>query len=451
MVDHSMTSMITLHGFVAAFSVLVYVATTRVRNQRRTPGTAIAWVLAVVFVPYLTLPLYLLFGSRAARPLARPSSRSTGGDWLDECADGFGLPPRRMGRANVHADASASMASLLATVRSAQSSLDVCVFIFAGDRTGSEISDALIARARDGVRVRVLVDGVGLLLKDRSAVAALRGNGVDVRLYNAPALATLSNIDTRNHRKYVIADRSRAWMGGRNFADEYFGGDGSASWRDLTFDCDGPVVADIGAQFEQDWGGTRAHRSAPALPVEPPASPTAALRFVASGFDQPDDTLRALLISAAYRSESEFVVVTPYFVPDAGLLEALRLACVRGVAVRIAIPAQSNHRLADFVRGRALRRLAAAGAHIGLHRGMNHAKLVVVDRRLAFAGSANFDTRSLLINYEAMMVFSAGENVLALRDWAEGVFANSDAYHAGRVPLWRDVTEGLLLAVAFET
>jgi len=445
-----MTSIVTLHGLVAACSVLTYVATTRVRNQRRTPGTAIAWVLALVFVPYLALPLYLLFGSRAARPPARPASRLTGGDWLDECADGLGLPRRRIGRASVHADASASMTSLLATIGSARSSLDVCVYIFAGDRTGRELADLLISRARDGVRVRVVVDGVGLLLKDRSAVKALRENGVDFRVFNAPALASISSVDTRNHRKYVIADGSRAWMGGRNFADEYFDTD-SASWRDLTFDCDGPVVADIGAQFEQDWGGTRIHGAAPTPACDPPASDAAGLRFVASGFDQPDDTLRTLLISAAYRAESEFLVVTPYFVPDAGLLEALRLASARGVTVRIAIPAQSNHRLTDFVRGRALRRLAAAGANIGLYRGMNHGKLVVVDRRLAFAGSANFDTRSLLINYEAMMVFSVGEDVQQLQAWAEGVFTCSDPFLAIHVPLWRDVAEGLLLAMAFET
>jgi cardiolipin synthase len=447
-----MTSMVTLHGLAAACSVLIYVATTRVRNQRRTPGTAIAWVLALVFVPYLALPLYLLFGSRAARPPARPVLWRAGGDWLDECADGLGLPPRRIGRVTVHADASASMTSLLATIASARSSLDVCVFIFAGDHTGGELADRLIARARDGVRVRVVVDGVGLLLKDRSAVKALRGNGVDVRVFSAPALASISSVDTRNHRKYVIADCSRAWMGGRNFADEYFDKAGSASWRDLTFDCDGPVVADIEAQFEQEWGGARIHGDAPPPPCDPqPFNAAAGLRFVASGLDQHDDTLRSLLISAAYRAESEFLVITPYFVPDAGLLEALRLACARGVAVRIAIPAQSNHQLADFVRGRALRRLAAAGANIGLYRGMNHAKLVVVDRSLAFAGSANFDTRSLLINYEAMIAFSADEDVQQFRAWADGVLACCDPFLAGHVPLWRDMAEGLLLAMAFET
>src|ERR1700754_1962154 len=113
-----MTSIVTLHGLAAACSVLIYVATTRVRNQRRTPGTAIAWVLALLFVPYLALPLYLLFGSRAARPPARSAVRLTGGDWLDECAGGLGLPQRRSGRASVHADAHASMTSLLATIAS---------------------------------------------------------------------------------------------------------------------------------------------------------------------------------------------------------------------------------------------------------------------------------------------------------------------------------------------
>ncbi|MET0229361.1 MAG: phospholipase D-like domain-containing protein [Rhodanobacteraceae bacterium] len=448
-------SIVTTHGFAAAASVLIYIATTRVRHQRRTPSTAIAWVLALLFVPYVALPLFLLFGSRAARRPAQVPRPQPDGDWVGDYSRALGLPPRRSGRATVHADASESMASLFATIARATSTLDVGVFLFAGDRFGCDVAERLAARCREGVRVRVMVDGVGLLLKSRDAVALLRASGVDVRIFHAPSVFDLASVDVRNHRKCAIADGASVWMGGRNLAGEYFEDRGDASWRDLTFACEGPVVHDIARQFERDWqGAVSRERDAPSKPLDalaPRPADEGALRFVATGLDQPDDTLRSLILSAAFRARERFLIATPYFVPDSALLDALRLACVRGVDVRILVPARSNHHFADFVRGRSLRLLAGVGATIRLCPRMNHAKLVIVDDDIAFAGSANFDTRSLLINYEAMILFTAPEDVARFAEWMTHAFADSGEFVAARAPLWRDLAEGLLLAAAFET
>lgn len=449
----SILSMLTTHGFAAAASVLIYIVTTRMRHQRRTPGTAIAWVLALLFVPYLALPLYLVFGSRAARSAKPVTPVHATGDGIDDYCRALGLPPRRAGRATVHRDASESAASLHAVIARATSTLDICTFLFAGDRFGDEIADRLAARSREGVRVRVLVDGVGLLLKPRDAVARLRESGADVRVFHAPSLLTLASVDVRNHRKYTIADGASVWMGGRNLAGEYFEDRGDASWRDLTFEYEGAAVRDIAQQFERDWecAAQRDKSAEPSASAERPSrDDDGTFRFVATGLDQPDDTLRSLLLSAAFRAKERFHIATPYFVPDAALLDALRLACVRGVDVRILVPARSNHRLADFVRGRSLRLLARAGATIRLCPRMNHAKLVVVDD-IAFAGSANFDTRSLLINYEAMMLFTGAGDVASFAAWLTHAFADSGEFVVARVPLWRDLAEGLLLAAAFET
>ena len=447
----SILSIVTTHGFAATASVLIYVATTRVRHQRRTPSTAIAWVLALFFVPYVALPLFLLFGSRAARRVARVVPAHPTGDWISDYARAFGLPPRRQGRASVHADATESMASLFAVIARAKSTLDVCVFLFAGDRFGCDVAERLATRSREGVRVRVMVDGVGLLLKSRDAVASLRASGVDVRIFHAPSLLGLSSVDVRNHRKCAIADGTSVWMGGRNLAEEYFEARGDACWRDLTFESEGAIVADIAHQFERDWQDalSRELQGFDASAERPADNGT--FRFVATGPDQPDDTLRSLLLSAAFRARTRFLIATPYFVPDSALLDALRLACVRGVDVRILVPARSNHRFADFVRGRSLRLLAGVGATIRLCPRMNHAKLVIVDSEVAFAGSANFDTRSLMINYEAMMLCTAPEDIARFAEWMTHAFADSGDFVAARVPLWRDLAEGLLLAAAFET
>ena len=142
--------------------------------------------------------------------------------------------------------------------------------------------------------------------------------------------------------------------------------------------------------------------------------------------------------------------MTPYFVPDSALLMALCLAARRGVAVELLIPARSNHRLSDIARGRALRALAQAGARIWLAPQMLHAKLAVIDDQLALAGSANFDSRSLFLNYELMIAFHEGDDVRQFGAWFERERVSAQAFSAHKPGLARDVAEGMVLWVGFQ-
>jgi cardiolipin synthase len=142
--------------------------------------------------------------------------------------------------------------------------------------------------------------------------------------------------------------------------------------------------------------------------------------------------------------------VTPYFVPDVALLQALCLAARRGVAVDLLLPARSNHRLSDLARSRALRSLAAAGARVWLAPGMLHAKLAVVDDALALGGSANFDSRSLFLNYECMLAFRQPDDVARFALWFERERVPASAYVATRPGLLRDASEGMLLWLGFQ-
>jgi cardiolipin synthase A/B len=171
---------------------------------------------------------------------------------------------------------------------------------------------------------------------------------------------------------------------------------------------------------------------------------------VASGPDQVDDTVYALLLSAAYQAKRRIALVTPYFVPDAALLLALCLAARRGVVVELLIPARSNHRLSDIARGRALRALAQAGAHIRLAPQMLHAKLAVIDGQLALAGSANLDSRSLFLNYELMMAFHEAADVQRFAAWYERERRPAADFVLRRPGLLRDVAEGMVLWVGFQ-
>ena len=171
---------------------------------------------------------------------------------------------------------------------------------------------------------------------------------------------------------------------------------------------------------------------------------------MASGPDQADDTVYALLVTAAFRARHRIALVTPYFVPDSTLLMALCMAAQRGVAVDLLMPARSNHRLSDLGRRRALRTLAGAGARIWLTPHMLHAKLAVIDDVLALAGSANLDSRSLFLNYELMFAFHGAPAVARFTDWFERERALAQLHAPHHASLAADVAEGLVLWLGFQ-
>lgn len=512
------TPWVSWHALAVTVALLVYVMVTRLRRDRRPPVTAIAWVLALLLAPYLALPLYLLFGGRKQRPATPLSVQSAAADehWTAAYARGFGLAGPAPGAVRFHADGAASLQALIALIASARATIDLATFLFAADADGERVAAALIERRRAGVRVRVLIDGAGLLLARRGIAARLRRAGAEVRVFQPPWVLRPGQVpNLRNHRKWTIADGERVWMGGRNLAAEYFSSDrGGPPWTDLTFELSGAIGAVVTRQFERDWTrgerGTAHARAGGAVAVAPPGDPApaeaaasdaaasdaigteagadvrvprgpaaadagtaeapsghlrpghsacgttasqsaaAGLLFVPSGPDQAEDTVLALLDAACSRAQQRIVAVTPYFVPDPGLLQALRLACLRGVTLDLIVPARSNHRIADLARSRALRSLAAVGARIHLTAGMVHAKAIVVDADVAMAGSVNLDTRSLLLNYESMLLFRSPDSIAWLSDWILARAAAAQPYVAVEPSLARDVGEGLLLALTFE-
>lgn len=495
----------TVHSLVTVVAALTYVVTSRVMRQRRHPAAAVAWMLFIVLMPYIALPAYLSFGTRkVARP--RPSQAAL--PWLPAPAGSppawapnllaalRQAPPVPCHDLAVHADGSAARASLLATIDGATRTLDVCTFILSPDALGLEVTDRLCQRARAGVRVRVLVDGLGPIMGGRPPFERLRAAGARTLLFVPPLRSTLrGRSNLRNHRKLVVADggwpEGRLWSGGRNLAAHYFdGGPGIPPWTDLSFDLRGPLVEQAAHLFDADWvfaGGALAWPRALqalektgarlALPHAPPPPGTDAaparqvpqataprvpigddateadrpqVQLVASGPDQVDDTLYELLVASAYRAEAHIRIATPYFVPEPALLMALCLAARRGVRVELLLPARSNHRISDLARSRSLRTLADAGAHVLLTPRMLHAKLVVIDESLALAGSTNLDGRSLFLNYEMMVAFHAPGAVRAFAEWHAREAAGARP-HVPRAPsLARDLAEGMLLALAFQ-
>jgi cardiolipin synthase len=437
-------------------SLLTYVLTTRIEGERRPPSIAIAWVLALIALPYLALPSYVLFGRRKLPrktiPCLALAATTKHAHWAEDLIESFGLPPSACARVRMHQDGIEARNALHEVLDRAQRRVDVCTYILGDDAFGEEITARLIVCVERGVRVRFLIDGVGAIQLPRAWFRRMRRAGAETAVFS-PLLAlrrTPAPRNLRDHRKWVIADGELLWAGGRNLAAEYFCGDRKKpAWRDLTFDLDGPVAASAANQFEQDWiaaGGKAAGRAS----VADAEASGGKAQFLPSGPDQIEDTVRALLIDACFHATERMLAVTPYFVPDSSLETAIRLAARRGVKIDLCIPAKSNHRLADFVRNRALRALAGAGVRIHLLPTMNHAKAAVFDHSIAICGSPNMDSRSLLLNYESAVVFYGRREIEWLANWIQELMPSARAFDNRAPGLMRDIAEGLLLTLAYQ-
>lgn len=459
----------TLHGLIVLLGLAVYVIASHTLHQRRHPSAAIAWVVALVLLPYVTLPLYLMFGTRKVvnyRPTVKRHAYSAGDSDSDapaartrQLAAAMNLPAAApYHQLNIHEDGTQALEVLRKMMDGATRTLDLSTFVFGRDRLGDEIARHLMERARDGIRIRLLVDGVGAYLGGHPDLGSLSLAGIQVELFVPPLRSSLQGrTNLRNHRKMVIADGEWLWCGGRNLATEYFEGDatsahGSIPWIDLSFDLQGALALQAQQRFEQDWGfATQRARPRPAHPVDQAGPDGGAVgQLIASGPDQIDDTLYTLLVSGFFMSRKRILAVSPYFVPDPTLLMSLTLAARRGVAVDLLMPRKSNHRLADLARHRALRELTAAGARVWVLPHMIHAKAVVIDDELALAGSANLDERSLFLNYELMVSFYEATDVERFAQWIERQRKSATPYHATPPGFWREIAEGLLLWLAFQ-
>jgi len=446
------------HATAVLGGLLLYVIVTRVRHQRHHPSAAFAWVVTIAFLPYLGIPLFLLFGtSKLARPRQHPRAVPPPGTppdppWPPTLLAGLGMAPPAANRAiRFHADGAEAQAALLAMVGAARKRILVSTFILGADEVGDALVTALAGRARAGAKVCVLLDALARLRCTGVQLRRMRAAGIEVRWVTAMRRKPNTQVNLRYHRKLVVCDGAALWSGGRNFAEEYFTRDGGKPpWEDMSFDVHGPLAAQAELLFGRDWTAAGGAAFDPMPATDTGVAAGAPAQLVGSGPDYADDNVYALLLAGAFHARERIVAVTPYFIPDEALLLAWRIACRRGVRVTLLVPASSNHRLADWGRGRALRDLCNAGADIRLFPRMIHAKAVVIDDTLALCGSANLDGRSLFLNFELMVAFYGRQEIDWLAGWVLGRAAVSPAYRACPPSWLRDVGEGLVRVIGFQ-
>jgi cardiolipin synthase len=422
---------------IVGFAMAVLLIANIVREQR-TPGSTFAWLLAITLVPYVGVPLYLIFGGRKLKRQASrkallyapgPSALREGASDLERMLVGLGAPPARNGnRFQLLTTGETAFAAVIDTIDRAERTIEISTLILAGDEVGAAVLERLEARARAGVEVRLLIDAFFSLRSDRRRLAALRRAGGRVAWFMPVVhIPFRGHANLRLHRKAVIADQRTAIVGGMNLAREYMGPTPyPGRWRDLSMRISGPVVDDIAAIFCSDW----AFAAGETLPIvaSPPADRAGEwAQVVGSGPDVASDLIYDAILSGVFAAKERLWIATPYFIPDEALARALALAARRGVDVRVLLPARSNHRMADFAGASYLRQIAAAGAHVLRYLpGMLHAKLVLIDESVAVLGSANMDMRSLFLDYEIALFCSSPGEIDALANWFESLAPSTE-------------------------
>jgi cardiolipin synthase len=431
--------LLTVLGFLLAFFVIA-----RLLSERRQPGNTFAWLLAIAFVPYVGVPLYLLLGGRKIRRLAArkarlspgipgapPSPAATRPTARVLTLNGV-CPPVGGNRVTFLTSGEQSFAEIERLILDAKHSIHIMTFILARDEVGKRLVSLLAKRAGEGVKVRLLLDSLGSFMSSRGFCDPIRQAGGEVvRFMPVLPLQTRGSANLRNHRKIGIIDHRIAAIGGRNVAREYMGPTPSRRrWRDFGAIIEGPAVSLLNEIFIADWtfaGGQPLERHNTALPWEVPAAAgESELQVVASGPDVAGDPLYEGILSLVQEAERSVWIVTPYFIPDEVLFRSLLLKARSGVDVRIVVPAKSNHPVTDLARRHFLRELHAAGAKVLFYGpGMNHAKMLLVDERFALFGSANMDLRSLFVNFEVGVVTYSPKEAAAMSRWIHEVFAQT--------------------------
>lgn len=390
--------------------------------RKRDVPAAIGWIGLVWLAPALGPVLYFAFGINRVRRRARRLMRAdlppayvgddtASNDPLTDLETAVRAVTRRRstaGKVVAHLFCGdAAYPEMLAAIEGARVSVRLATYIFRADEVGETFIAALASARQRGVNVNVLIDGFGGGFLRTPAYRRLRQEGVEAALFLHSFLPwKMAFLNLRLHKKILTIDGEVAFVGGLNIAAEnVLARQPKQPVSDHHFKVRGPIVNEIEREFDEDWHfatGKRLHRSSPAdVPVDGGLS-----RTISSGPDQETDHLVLVLLCAVNAARQTIRITTPYFLPDEQLVTALRLAALRGVAVDIVLPANNNHPFVAWAARAHVRPLIESGCRIWFNPPpFDHSKLMTIDSSWCLIGSANWDARSLRLNFEMTVEF----------------------------------------------
>lgn len=421
-----------LSGIITVLNVIL--AVTVIFLERRNVGVTWAWLMILLFLPVVGFLLYMFFGQNLSRrrlyklgARERMVIRSVVNSQIEDLKDKTILFPDpasedyrdmiilnlQAGKAlytqenqvEIYTNGKDKFEALFQDIKNARKHIHLIYYIVQMDDTGRRLVDALTEKAREGVEVRFLYDDIGCSHLHSDFFKPLRVAGGQAAAFFPSRFPYLNiRVNYRNHRKLAIIDGAVGYIGGYNVGNEYLGLDPRyGHWRDTHLRIRGSAVLMMNSQFMLDWNLSSANKVVPDtrfLPAELPDSQVG-IQILASGPNDSMEHIRNAYIKMINKAKTSIWIQTPYLIPDDSLLNALQLAAMSGVDVRIMIPKTPDHRMVYWATYSYLGNLLPFGVRCFLYgKGFLHAKTITVDGEVSSVGTANFDIRSFKLNFE---------------------------------------------------
>ncbi len=443
---------------IAFFEVLGLASAVHAVMSVRTPQGTIAWVAALVTIAPVSVPAYWVFGRSRFRGYVRAQEkdlaqldqqiRAANAGLSDDIvatpaeasaikgAERLARIPVTSGnRVGLLIDGDATFKSIFEGIEQARDYVLVQFYIVKDDDLGRELQSRMIERSRAGVDVYFLYDEIGCMgLPDRYT-DELRRAGVSVAPFHSrKGFGNRFQLNFRNHRKVVVCDGKVSWIGGHNVGDEYMGRDPSVgAWRDTHVRIEGPAVLGAQLAFVEDWRWAT-DQTLSDLVWTPAAAQDGGsnVLVIASGPADAVETASLMFAQLINGSSNRLWIASPYFVPDDATIQALQLAAMRGVDVRILIPDKSDNILVTLASYSYFEEVKGVG--IKLYRyeaGFLHGKYILVDDEVSKVGTANFDNRSFRLNFEITAAILDREFAEQVAQMFENDFSNARIMEAG--------------------
>jgi cardiolipin synthase len=424
---------------------------------RRSPEAAKGWLLLVLFLPWVGLALYLVIGRptyprwRTARFARLLDAFSALRQRLDREMPQFApelaaplahaaalvqnlghLRPLGDNAVELLADYDGAIDRLVADIDQATNHVHLLYYIFADDASGAKVVDALRRAVKRGVAARVLVDYLGARRWARPLGEKLAAAGVTVHRVLPVGLfrRKSARADLRNHRKVAVIDGRVGYTGSQNLVDSVF--KPGITYEEMVVRVTGPVAQQLQVIFAADWFmETEEILDTAGVFPAPAAAGTAAAQVLPSGPDYPATNVQRFVVALVHAAQKRVVITTPYFIPDAALLQALDTAVRRGVEVHLVVSRLADQVLVSLAQKSYYEALLQIGARVHLYREkFLHAKHLSVDDELVLIGSSNMDIRSFVLNAEVSLVVYDRAVAARLREHQERYFAGSDLLSA---------------------
>lgn len=412
--------------------------------ENRDPSRTLAWLVVLAVFPILGFVFYLLFGQsyRKERKFHQKSfddavahHRLNRADISSGIVENFSnkqyekvlrlsskMGPNAISmytQSKILTDGEETFEAILSALQQAKHHIHLAYYIVRDDQLGNQIKDILIQKAREGVCVRFLYDGVGSFDLRKRYIEELRENGVKILPFAPVHLLFLnSQINYRNHRKIIVVDGQIGFMGGLNIGDEYLGKVAHFGyWRDTHMMLDGWAVRNLQIIFLRDWIFTsKEHIEDEQKYFQIEKRQTDGLvQIIAGGPDTGNQEIKNIFLSMIASAQKSIYIASPYFIPDDDVYSALRIASLGGVDVRILFPYHPDKKVVFFASRSYFHGMLKDGVRIFQYtRGFMHSKFIIVDGQIASIGTANMDMRSFHLNFEVNGFMYFSDSVLQL-------------------------------------